>query len=82
MNSLQSIREYRLRLFSLVFSCFILTTANAQRLTALESVTLSNGDIELRYNFDKNITAPKSFYLKDKDLLVIDFSSTGFNVNF
>ena len=79
MRSIQHLKGYPLGVISLALSCFMLTTANAQRLTALESVTLANGDVELRYHFDKNITAPKSFYLKEKDLLVVDFSSTGFN---
>lgn len=76
---MQCMKGYPLGVLSIALSCFMLTTANAQRLTALESVTLANGDIELRYHFDKNITAPKSFYLKEKDLLVVDFPSTGFN---
>ncbi len=79
MRSIQHMKGYQLGAISLALSCFMLTTANAQRLTALESVTLANGDIELRYHFDKNVTAPKSFYLKEKDLLVVDFPSTGFN---
>lgn len=79
MRSMQRMKGYQLGIISLALSSFILTTANAQRLTALESVTLANGDVELRYHFDKNLTAPKSFYLKDKDLLVVDFPSTGFN---
>ncbi|MGL4675078.1 MAG: AMIN domain-containing protein, partial [Wohlfahrtiimonas sp.] len=72
-------KGYQLGIISLALSSLILTTASAQRLTALESVTLANGDVELRYHFDKNITAPKSFYLDDKNLLVVDFPSTGFN---
>lgn len=79
MRSIQHLKGYPLGVISLALSCFMLTTANAQRLTALESVTLANGDVELRYHFDKNITAPKSFYLKEKDLLVVDFLSTGLN---
>lgn len=79
MRSIQHMKGYQLGVVSLALSCFMLTAANAQRLTALESVTLANGDVELRYHFDKNITAPKSFYLKEKDLLVVDFPSTGFN---
>ncbi len=79
MRSMQHVKGYQLGMISVALSCFMLTTANAQRLTALESVTLANGDVELRYHFDKNVTAPKSFYLKEKDLLVVDFPSTGFN---
>lgn len=79
MRSMQRMKGYQLGVISLALSSLMLTTANAQRLTALESVTLANGDVELRYHFDKNITAPKSFYLEDKDLLVVDFPSTGFN---
>lgn len=79
MRSIQHMKGYRLGAISLALSCIMLTAANAQRLTALESVTLANGDVELRYHFDKNIVSPKSFYLKEKDLLVVDFPSTGFN---
>lgn len=79
MRSIKHMKGYQLGMISVALSCFMLTTANAQRLTALESVTLANGDVELRYHFDKNVSAPKSFYLKEKDLLVVDFPSTGFN---
>lgn len=79
MRSIPHMKGYQLGVISLALSCIMLTAANAQRLTALESVTLANGDVELRYHFDKNIVAPKSFYLKEKDLLVVDFPSTGFN---
>lgn len=79
MRSMQRTKGYQLSIFSIALSCLLLTTSNAQRLTALESVTLANGDVELRYHFDKNISAPKSFYLDEKDLLVVDFASTGFN---
>ena len=79
MRSIQHIKGYQLGVISLAMSCLMLTAANAQRLTALESVTLANGDVELRYHFDKNISAPKSFYLDEKDLLVVDFPSTGLN---
>lgn len=79
MRLMQSMKGYQFGVISVALSCLMLTTANAQRLTALESVTLANGNVELRYHFDKNIAAPKSFYLKEKDLLVVDFSSTGLN---
>ncbi|GAA5098952.1 type IV pilus secretin PilQ [Wohlfahrtiimonas larvae] len=79
MRLMQCMKGYQFGVISLALSCLMLTTASAQKLTALESVTLANGDVELRYHFDKNITAPKSFYLKEKDLLVVDFVSTGFN---
>lgn len=79
MRSIPHMKSYQLGAISLALSCIMLTAANAQRLTALESVTLANGDVELRYHFDKNIVAPKSFYLKEKGLLVVDFLSTGFN---
>lgn len=79
MRSMQPMKSYQLGVLSLALSCLLLTTANAQRLTALESVTLANGNVELRYHFDRNVVAPKSFYLDDKELLVVDFNSTGLN---
>ena len=79
MRSMQRMRGYKISVFSIALSCLMLTMGHAQRLTALESVTLANGDVELRYHFDRPVSAPKSFYLEDKDLLVVDFNSTGFN---
>ncbi len=79
MRSIQRMKGYKISLFSIALSCLMLTVSNAQKLTAVESITLANGDMELRYHFDKNISAPKSFYLEDKDLLVVDFASSGFN---
>lgn len=79
MRLTQPVNGYHLGAVSVALSALLFSTASAQRLTAVESVALADGNVELRYHFDRDVQAPKTFYLDNKNLLVLDFASTGVN---
>ena len=70
MRLTQPVNGYHLGAVSVALSALLFSTASAQRLTAVESVALADGNVELRYHFDRDVQAPKTFYLDNKNLLL------------
>lgn len=53
------------------------TLAQAQTLKNVEAITMRDGAYQLRYHFDRTVSAPVHYFNEDKKMLVLDFKASG-----